>query len=86
MPLWLLGRGECDSVTAWRPLLGPAQRLEQPAVYANTDQQLAGTILEKKKQSEGPRIQVISDCCSWEYNCQSAGLTQQAHRAPIKIL
>lgn len=76
MLLWLLGRGECDSVTAWRPLLGPAQRLEQPAVYANTDQQLAGTILEKETERR-PQIQVISDCI-WEYKCHYAGLTDTA--------
>lgn len=61
MLLWLLGRGECDSVRVWRPLLGPVQSLEPPALYANTDQRLAGTVLEKETERR-PHSQVSLDC------------------------
>lgn len=40
-------RGKCDSVTACSPLSGPVQRLMQPAIYANTDEMLDPTILDK---------------------------------------
>lgn len=68
------------------PLLGPVQRLEQPAVYANTDQQLAGTVFGKeKKKTESERetelrhrIQVISDG-DREHNCDSSGLHRQIY-------
>ncbi len=42
-------RGKCDSVTACSPLSGPVQRRKQPAIYANTDEMLGGSILDKRQ-------------------------------------
>lgn len=61
------------------PLLGPVQRLEQPAVYANTDQQLAGTVFGKEKtkrekQSRGTEFRLFQ-----EHNYDSSGLHKQIY-------
>lgn len=73
MLLWLLGRGECDSVRAWCPLLGPVQRLEsQPFMQIQISSWLEP--FWKKKQSEGPKFRVPQT--AWGgYNCHSSGLT-----------
>lgn len=47
-------RGKCDSVTACSPLSGPVQRLKQQAIYANTDEVLGATILDKRQRGTTP--------------------------------
>lgn len=47
-------RGKFDSVTACSPLSGPVQRLKQPAIYANTDELLGATILDKRQKGTTP--------------------------------
>lgn len=47
-------RGKFDSVTACSPLSGPVQRLKQPAIYANTDELLGVTILDKRQKGTTP--------------------------------
>lgn len=50
-------RGKCDSVTVCSPLSGPVQRLRQPAIYANTDETLGATILDKTQRRNNSQIQ-----------------------------
>ena len=40
--------GKCDFVTVCSFLSGPEQRLKQPAIYANTDEILEDTLLNKR--------------------------------------
>lgn len=48
---------KCDSVTVCSPLSGPVQRLRQPAIYANTDETLGATILDKTQRRNNSQIQ-----------------------------
>lgn len=72
-------RGKCDSVTACSPLSGLVQRLKQPAIYANTDEMLGATILDKRQRGTTPnsgytkpRLGIDTAALCVRYLCEDA--------------
>lgn len=62
-------RGKCDSVTVCSPLLGLVERLKQQAIYANRDEILGATILDKRQRGTTSKTEALPNP-DWEKTLQ----------------